>query len=150
MTTSKCTKNRKVATTVVHYLMLILCIMLFCAGCTGQNEVQKAADLVGTTIELGNTVTVSFDNIEETPVKLEFYICPTDKKIVVDYVEGSWSGLTINLYNSLQDEMIQTGTIQDKGGRLTFSNLTGKDTYYLDVCGIGDGKEKPVHLQFTK
>ena len=134
-------------------LLTTICMLLGGTACNSDHHSEKDADdLAGDTFRPEDIGTVSFDisEIENAPLKSEFYICPANGTIEIEYVEGAWSDLKVDLYDTRFDERIQTGEIKNLGNDLVFSNLSGEYQYYFEIDGTRDSEGERLVFRFTK
>lgn len=128
---------------VIPILLIITYLLLGCTGCSSHTPQEKdAAELTGDTLNPKNLGEISFDisEIGNIPLETEFYICPANGTIEIKYVEGAWTNLKVDLYDTKYEERIQTGEIKMLGDKLVFSNLSGAKQYYFKINGTRDNK----------
>ena len=84
-------------------------------------------------VSIGETTTVDCyvgpDSRARTPILLQ----PERGMLKVKLTESPVPPVIVLLYDSRYDEVVQEGPIEKVGGGLTFQNLTGETSYYVEV-----------------
>lgn len=133
----------------VSTIFLMIFLLTSCFGCSPQNEVKSASDLTGKTLEISETHTISFDVNTKKSIKTSFAIRPTSGKLSVKYIEGTWSNLTLNLYDTKYEDFVQTCKLEKSGDSITFSNLSGEYSYCLEVINNSNTESSQITLCFS-
>lgn len=133
----------------VSTIFLMIFLLTSCFGCSSQNEVKSASDLAGKTLEISETHTISFDVNAKKSIKTNFAIRPTSGKLSVKYIEGTWSNLTLNLYDTKYEDFVQTCKLEKSGDCITFSNLSGEYSYCLEVINNSNTESSQIILCFS-
>ena len=110
---------------------------------------MKGGELAGEIIRLDKAFSVSYDNLNNSNMKTDFTLVPLNGKIKLEYVDGIYDNLNVYLYDTRYEEYIQCGTIDGEGKHITFSNLSGSYSYYIEVEFAGTSEANTLVLGFS-